>query len=49
VNGNVTKIDVNEKNTQAVDFYKHMGFSVVKKSALDGQGKSYPILHMGYN
>lgn len=46
---NVTKVDVNEQNTQAVDFYKYMGFNVVKKSALDGQGKSYPILHMSYN
>ncbi len=43
----VTKVDVNEQNLQAVDFYKHMGFQVLSRSALDGQGKEYPILHMG--
>ena len=39
-------VDVNEQNTQAVGFYKHMGFSVYKRSSLDGEGKEYPILHM---
>lgn len=42
----VTKVDVNEQNGQAVGFYKHMGFSVYKRSALDGEGKEYPILHL---
>lgn len=42
----VTKVDVNEQNTQAVGFYKHIGFSVYKRSSLDGEGKKYPILHM---
>ena len=42
----VTKVDVNEQNTQAVGFYKHIGFSVYKRSSLDGEGKEYPILHM---
>ncbi|WP_454879658.1 GNAT family N-acetyltransferase [Sphingobacterium detergens] len=43
----VANVDVNEQNIQAVDFYKHIGFKVLKRSALDGQGKEYPILHMG--
>lgn len=43
----VTKVDVNEQNIQAVDFYKHIGFQVLNRSDLDGQGKEYPILHMG--
>lgn len=43
----VTKVDVNEQNIQAVDFYKHIGFHIVNRSELDGQGKEYPILHMG--
>lgn len=43
----VTKVDVNEQNTQAVDFYKYIGFQILKRSELDGQGKDYPILHMG--
>ena len=41
-----SKVDVNEQNTQAVGFYKHMGFSVESRSELDGDGKAYPILHM---
>lgn len=42
----VTKVDVNEQNTEAVGFYKHIGFYVLNRSALDGMGKEYPILHM---
>lgn len=42
----VTKVDVNEQNEQGVGFYKHIGFKVLNRSALDGQGKEYPILHM---
>lgn len=42
----VTKVDVNEQNTQAVNFYKHIGFNVLRRSALDGEGKAYPVLHM---
>ena len=45
-NLHVTKVDVNEQNTQAVDFYKYMGFNIVRRSELDGEGKEYPILHM---
>ncbi|MCC5903668.1 MAG: acetyltransferase [Halomonas sp.] len=41
-----TKVDVNEQNEQALGFYKHIGFSVVGRSPLDGQGKPYPLLHM---
>lgn len=42
----VTKVDVNEQNKQALGFYQHCGFEVVKRSPLDGLGKPYPILHM---
>ena len=45
-NLHVTKVDVNEQNNQAVGFYKHIGFSVYKRSNLDGEGKEYPISHM---
>ena len=41
-----TKVDVNEQNSQALGFYLHLGFSVTARSALDGQGKPYPLLHM---
>ena len=42
----VDKVDVNEQNTLAVGFYKHLGFHVVTKSELDNEGKPYPILHL---
>jgi len=41
-----TKVDVNEQNPQALGFYEHLGFDVVGRSPLDGQGKPYPLLHM---
>lgn len=44
----VTKVDVNEQNIQAVGFYKHIGFDIQGRSELDGEGKEYPILHMQY-
>lgn len=40
------RLDVNEQNTQAVDFYRHMGFRVAGRSPLDGEGKPYPVLHL---
>lgn len=43
---NVTKVDVNEQNEQAVGFYKHCGFETKGRSKLDASGKPYPILHM---
>ena len=42
----ITNVDVNEQNTQALGFYQRMGFVVVGRSPLDGQGKPYPLLHM---
>jgi putative acetyltransferase len=41
-----TKVEVNEQNEQAKGFYLHIGFSVIGRSAVDGQGKAYPLLHM---
>jgi len=41
-----TLVDVNEQNSQAVKFYKRMGFEVVGRSERDGMGKPYPLLHM---
>lgn len=42
----VTKVDVNEQNQQAVGFYQHLGFNIYNRSSLDGEGKEYPILHL---
>lgn len=43
---NVSKVDVNEQNKQAVGFYEHMGFKTIQRSELDSLGMPYPILHM---
>lgn len=43
---NVKKVDVNEQNEQAVDFYKKCGFETTSRSELDSSGKPYPALHM---
>jgi putative acetyltransferase len=42
----VTQVDVNEQNEQAVGFYQKMGFKIIGRSAVDGTGKPYPLLHM---
>lgn len=42
------EVDVNEQNEQAVGFYQHLGFEVMSRSALDGQGNPFPILHLAY-
>ncbi|MGY3943415.1 GNAT family N-acetyltransferase [Aeromonas tecta] len=40
------RVDVNEQNEQALAFYRRMGFVVVGRSPLDGEGRPYPLLHM---
>ena len=42
----IEKVDVNEQNIQAVGFYEKLGFRIIGRSELDGQEKSYPILHL---
>lgn len=42
----VVKVDVNEQNPRAVDFYRYMGFQVISRSETDGLGKPFPILAM---
>ncbi|WP_448950015.1 acetyltransferase [Labrys neptuniae] len=39
-------VDVNEQNAQAVGFYRHLGFVETGRSAQDGDGRPYPLLHM---
>lgn len=43
---NAERLDVNEQNPQALGFYLHEGFEVVGRSATDGLGQPYPLLHM---
>ncbi len=40
------KVTVNEQNPRAILFYEKMGFTIVGRSELDGEGKRYPILYM---
>jgi putative acetyltransferase len=39
-------VDVNEQNAAACAFYEACGFVVEGRSALDEQGRPYPLLHM---
>ena len=39
-------VDVNEQNTTALKFYRHLGFEVVGRSDVDDQGRPYPLLHL---
>ena len=38
--------DVNEQNSQAIGFYRRMGFSPCGRSDTDGQGRAYPLIHL---
>lgn len=42
----VQYVDVNEQNQKATGFYKHLGFEVMERTELDGQGNPFPILKM---
>lgn len=41
-----TRIDVNEQNTHAAAVYRHWGFAVYERTAVDDQGNPFPILRM---
>lgn len=45
-NFQISLVDVNEQNSQALEFYKHLGFKVIGRSNLDSSGRPFPILHM---
>ncbi|MDR2387551.1 MAG: GNAT family N-acetyltransferase [Deltaproteobacteria bacterium] len=44
----IKKVDVNEQNTKALGFYEKMGFEMVSRSELDGEGLAYPILALKF-
>ena len=39
-------VEVNEQNGGARAFYERLGFRVVSRSPLDGQGRPYPLLRL---
>lgn len=41
-----TKVDVNEQNLSAFNFYKAMGFRIISRDETDDAGRPYPILHL---
>lgn len=45
----IYKVDVNEQNQQAIDFYLKMGYKLQGRSEKDGMGKDYPLLHLDYS
>ncbi|WP_243697104.1 acetyltransferase [Aeromicrobium phragmitis] len=42
----VLELDVNEQNPAARGFYASLGFEVVGRSPLDGEGRPFPLLHL---
>ena len=41
-------IDVNEENPAALGFYQHMGYKIISRDDVDGNGRPHPILHLEY-
>ena len=41
-----TKVDVNEQNPSALDFYWAKGFRIIGRDETDDAGRPYPILHL---
>lgn len=40
------RLDVNEQNQNAVNFYMRLGCKVIGRSQLDEQGRPFPLLHL---
>ena len=47
--GLVIRTEVNEQNNQAIAFWKHMEFHRMGRSALDRQGRAYPLLKLEWS
>lgn len=45
-NKGIDKVDVNEENVKALDFYLHQGFRIIGRDETDSIGKPFPILHL---
>lgn len=42
----IREVCVNEQNPQALGFYERLGFRPCKRTELDGQGRSFPLLYL---
>lgn len=42
----ITKVDVNEQNPSALNFYKAKGFRIIGRDEKDDADRPYPILHL---
>lgn len=42
----IEKVDVNEQNTYALDFYERQGFKRIGYTDSDSEGKNYPIISL---
>ena len=42
----IEEVSVNEQNTNAYNFYKHIGFKAYKRDEFDELGNNFPIIHM---
>jgi putative acetyltransferase len=45
---NADKVDVNEHNAPAVEFYKKIGYGQIGRRELDSMGRPFPLLEMQY-
>lgn len=43
-----TKVDVNEQNVSAFEFYKSKGFRLIGRDETDESGRPYPIFHLSW-
>ena len=43
----VRQVCVNEQNPQALGFYQHFGFQILRRTELDKQGRPFPLLYLG--
>lgn len=41
-----TKVDVNEQNPSALNYYKAKGYRIISRDETDDAGRPYPILHL---
>ena len=41
-----SKVDVNEQNPKAIQFYEKVGFKKIGRCEFDGQGNPFPLIHM---